>query len=516
MGRAVCRIEWPVPGRTIPVACQSIEVGIYRPGQASGSEPTQITSQKAARPESGGTTTLVFEHLPIGELIAKAVAYPGAEPGGVAQASGTTSLVTVAEVDVPFTITLDSTIEKIEVDPASCSLMVNQSAPFSATARNAAGDIVLAAVDWSSSAAGVASIDSTGAVVGTGAGDAQLTARVAGATTSGTATVAVQDIAPGVIVFRATARESSQASIAYALTQVNDPVVLVQHFGRLGCLRFSPDGQRLACEKEGFFAILDRQWATLRTTAVTESAAGPAWSPDGRWLYFQRNYGIRRMDTDTGDVQTVTSGPFDQSPAVSPDGDTLVWTRKYYGSRDTYTLYRSSLGNLPIEVANATALWEVDPQYATEQCGVVFLNGSQVLMMVDDDLWVADIGSSSRQQVGSLSYLQGFRVSHAGTHVAFHNYSSVYVMEVGAWRPTYVCGEPSGQDVTWAGLAWSPDGRYLALLDAPLSGRSQARVFLCRVGEGEEPFLAASVDVPTNARTRSSYDWLNQSIDWAP
>jgi len=134
-GGVSLRIRWPAD-RLIPNAAESITVTL---SDGAGWSVRQV----ATRPEGGGDATLVFDNVPVGLLQAVAAAYPTMDGSGVAQAAGAVQIEAVAGQTVTETVTMGSTIATFAITPTAVQLSVGQSATLTATARNAAGEVVL-------------------------------------------------------------------------------------------------------------------------------------------------------------------------------------------------------------------------------------------------------------------------------------------------------------------------------------------------------------------------------------
>lgn len=156
--RATVTLAWPdpAPTRLVPVASHSVRITI------SGPDNFQV-SQVIARPSTSAT----FANLPPGALTIAASAHPDTA-GTVlpAQASGTQ--VVQARADEPFAIrlTLDSTIDHVDLTPALGTIASGEVVSLAATARDAAGNLVLTGSGtwtWSNSNTAVADIVPNGA-----------------------------------------------------------------------------------------------------------------------------------------------------------------------------------------------------------------------------------------------------------------------------------------------------------------------------------------------------------------
>jgi hypothetical protein len=186
-GRATFSVVWPEPARLIPFAAKSIRVEMRRNGSA-------IASQLLVRPENGGPTSVTFTNLPVDTLTAHAAAYPEADGIGTAQAVGSVSVVVKAGENVSFTLTMDSTIDRLDLIPATSILNIGQQAQLTATALDATGAVVLTAPEkhqWVSSDNAVVSVSNVGLVTALAAGTATINFTELESGKSATATVTV-------------------------------------------------------------------------------------------------------------------------------------------------------------------------------------------------------------------------------------------------------------------------------------------------------------------------------------
>lgn len=190
-GRATFTVLWPKSGRLIPTAANSIVVQILYGG-------TVLASQTLPRPAGGGPTTVTFSSLGAGTLTATATAYPNMDGSGVAQAQASAPLTILANQNTNFSLTMNSTINTVDLTPANPRVSVGYTVQLTATARDAAGNVVLIApqtLQWRSSNPAAGAVDSTGKVTGliaaTGANAPQITVTESESGKSGTTTVTV-------------------------------------------------------------------------------------------------------------------------------------------------------------------------------------------------------------------------------------------------------------------------------------------------------------------------------------
>src|SRR5207248_2473416 len=102
-----------------------------------------VDSKVAVRPADGSSSTVIFDSLPPGDLTAVATSYPQADGTGIAQAQASAPLKIAAGQNTPFTITMASTIDHLEVSPAGPTVILGQVLNPVVTARDSAGNAVL-------------------------------------------------------------------------------------------------------------------------------------------------------------------------------------------------------------------------------------------------------------------------------------------------------------------------------------------------------------------------------------
>ncbi len=133
-GSATISVLWPKASRLVPQASNSINVVITQ-------GTVVVAKQLLAKPAAGGTSTVSFPVLPIGNLTITATAYPNADGTGVAQATGSAQLVIVTGQNTVFSITMNSTITTVKIGPIT--VFKGFSVQVAAAAFDAAGNMVL-------------------------------------------------------------------------------------------------------------------------------------------------------------------------------------------------------------------------------------------------------------------------------------------------------------------------------------------------------------------------------------
>jgi len=168
------RMVWPPRAgtRLIPAAANSITLTVSRNSNV-------LTTKVVARPPGGGVSTIKVDQIPAGDVVIDASANPDAGGTGVAQAAGRANVKIERDKDTKFTITMDSTIDRVEVTSAAGEIVqLGGSLQLTATPRDAQGSVVLVtpgSITWASSDDTVAPVDSAGQVSGVKGGSVTIT-----------------------------------------------------------------------------------------------------------------------------------------------------------------------------------------------------------------------------------------------------------------------------------------------------------------------------------------------------
>lgn len=195
-GKVQLSVRWPTRGdtRLVPFAADSIRVRL-----TSVNGGSSMGEALLVRPSGGGVATASFDRLPPGGIVVAATAHPQADGTGVAQAGGqvTATVVTGKVTDVH--LTLASTIDRVEVTPATVTLSPGQTAPLTATPKNAAGEVVLTqprTLSFVSRNPGTTTVNAEGLVTALLAGAAviEVTETESGKVGSATITVAPNNV----------------------------------------------------------------------------------------------------------------------------------------------------------------------------------------------------------------------------------------------------------------------------------------------------------------------------------
>jgi hypothetical protein len=136
-GSVSFRVQWPERNRLIPTASDSIKVEVKDGEKVVGSLVLQ-------RPAEGGVSEAKIGSLPVKTLTNVVTAYPFVDASGVAQAEATGTVTIKANEEVRVSITLVSTIDRLEPLGANpLRLAVGEKYKLSVSPKNAKGELVL-------------------------------------------------------------------------------------------------------------------------------------------------------------------------------------------------------------------------------------------------------------------------------------------------------------------------------------------------------------------------------------
>ena len=131
-----------------------------------------------ARPVSGDQSLVTFTNLKVGTLTLTGIAYPNADGTGIAQARGSTPVAIQSGQTATVTLTMNSTIDHLEITPDPASVAVGAIVGLTATAKDASGSVVLTTaskLQWDTGNHALATVDASGNVTGVAAGSTQVT-----------------------------------------------------------------------------------------------------------------------------------------------------------------------------------------------------------------------------------------------------------------------------------------------------------------------------------------------------
>jgi len=183
------RVEFPeARAELIPVAAQSAKVVFTNKSTGAELASRVLTPSDPATSVTGiivGTVCTVTGS-----------AHPNADGSGTAMASGSADVTVQSGVNASVVLSMSSTITSVEVTPAVETVPVGGTKSYTATAKDANGDVVMVAATWAFSVAdtAVATVDADGVVTGVAGGTTVLTATESESGRSGTAEIQVPSI----------------------------------------------------------------------------------------------------------------------------------------------------------------------------------------------------------------------------------------------------------------------------------------------------------------------------------
>lgn len=216
----------------------------------------------------------------------------------------------------------------------------------------------------------------------------------------------------------------------------------------------------------------------LRMLPRTYGSSYPRWSRDGRTIAFARDFppakSIWLYRIDASESRRLTRpvrGTSDDSPALSPRADVLAFVRAQAGDSGAAALRtkKTTSGKSTVVQTGRTTL--IQPDWSPDGGRIAGIRGRGEFWQVDAD------GSGLRRLAPRRVSGVLPRWSPDGTRVAFlfrpeygPESDSVRVLDLRSGRVTTVfdperdLGEVDTRSAE--GLAWSPDGRWLAVLRA--------------------------------------------------
>ena len=295
---AVITIKWPDRARFVPLAANSILIGVSGPHNFSDSQTINYPAN-----------TATFNSLPLGSLTFTATAYPQANAAGNALAIGSVTMTSQADQQLQVPITMATTITQLTFTPANPYVVVNNTLQMAVTASDAGGNIVLLTpnepIVWASDNTSVATVgQSTGLVAGVNPGTANISATVQGVLNSVQVTVGTNAVGAPTAAFTVTpATGYPSTAFQFDASPCSDPV--------------DPA------------SALQVQWdwtnsGTFTTYTTTKTATHQFATPGSYIVTLQviNTHGVASTCTHTVTVKTpnVTINPLTQTISV---GDTL-------------------------------------------------------------------------------------------------------------------------------------------------------------------------------------------------
>ncbi|MBB6051805.1 TolB family protein [Armatimonas rosea] len=376
-------IRWPERTRLIPLAAQSIKVEIRDSQGALLGAPKVV-----ARPASGNTSTVVFNDLEVQTVQVKATAYPNSDGTGVAQATGTVPLVLVARQTAEATVTMDSTISRVQLGYDASPLVIGEPRTLTAQALNSLDETVLvdpSLWEWSSS----------------NSVDFNLVPSAASAT--------ITAVNPGRVTVSVREKESGKTvavALQNGLTLANTRIVFVsQRYGAAGIYIMNADGTN-----------------QTRLTNNTVQERSPIFSPDGKSIVYTRydnptEGDLYLMNVDGTGAKNLTSGPgTDAATCFTPDGSKILFTNSQTGAS---TIYSVNIDGSEKRRLTASSELESSP--------VISPDGAQIAFVRSSELWIMNVDGTGQKKLSNdpSGNVSGISFSPNGKRIMYNFYKNL-------------------------------------------------------------------------------------------
>lgn len=252
-----------------------------------------------------------------------------------------------------------------------------------------------------------------------------------------------------------------------------------------------------------------------RLTYTAESETAPAFSPDGRRLAYERNGGIWIMDLSPRSASRVSVRG--NHPSWSPDGRSLWFARRdLAGSGLIHRLIRLAVASGQVDTVSADTIDVYEPTAAPSGSAIALRmlsrvnrlqtlrtlkgDGAALATLTDAGSWVDTSPAWSKE----LAWIAFVRIDATGASRLMR------VPAAGDLAASFVLGETNGA----SGPAWHPDGRILfakaGVISSVAAAGGTVRPYV--KGEGFDLEPAISPDgrslVFTTDRTGNTELWM--------
>ena len=262
-------------------------------------------------------------------------------------------------------------VASLAVVAPTTELMVGSTAPYVATVRDGAGNVLTdRTVTWASSNAAVATVSRTGLVTAIQADAQHVVITATSGTVGGSASLTV--ITPTLIAFDSRRDSTSERDVSHIYVMRADGSGVTCLSNDAGYFDFapgwSPDGRKIAftSERDGYEAVYvmnaDGSDET-RLTSSMQNNGGSAWSPDDRKIAFGSDRDGSReiyvMNADGSGQTRLTHNAVDEYDLTwSSDGRKIAFTNN--GDLHIYVMNADGSGQTRLDAMGFHAVWSPD------------------------------------------------------------------------------------------------------------------------------------------------------------
>ena len=285
--------------------------------------------------------------------------------------------------------------------------------------------------------------------------------------------------APGVVAFVAdghiwTANPDGSEPRQLTFDQRTDSFTVFSRDGtKIAFKRLPAPDSKLYWEEWGDVIVADADGRNaIVVDAMVHSPSPISWSPDGRFIVYSRTIGtvdqVFMAATDGSSTRQITSGPqFNWGPTLSPDGRTIAFVKGFPSIVGVYVVQSDGTGEQRLTSARIDgfdlAEWSPDATTLLYSAGNVELSRQ--------DLWAVGLDDKpERRIVGSPGNDSGQAWSPDGVWIAYLNAlagGKSRVMVAGADGSN---AHPISDPDDWSYPQWSPDARHVLAVDGRLGG----------------------------------------------
>jgi TolB protein len=514
-------VEFPdASARMIPAATQSVKVVVQNAS-------TRVVLAQVVLTPSSPTTTV--SGLNAGLVVTNtATAQPNADGSGTPMARAVSNVTIRANVNTPVTMTMRTTIARIDMTPTPAVLPLGSTLQLVATAKDAAGNIVLTSSTWTWASSIPASlpVSSTGLVSALAVAQASITATEteSGKYVRATVGVAALDVTPTSLDFGASAflktlsvRNSGKGTLPWTVS-VDRPWLMASPVSGQNAATVSIAVNRSGLDLGDYTGsvtvasscgtIVVPVAMTVAPGGVPTSGRAVAWSGirSGR-----RQILVAPSDGSAPAVNVSNNAYQNTVPSISADGSIVAWTATNDTSGDIWVA--ASNGSTPPVRITTSAGADNAPSLSGDGTKVAWAGRRDG----NSEIYVADTSGTETNVIRITNNTKDDAapaLNYDGSKVVWVSYRDnnyeIYAADtsgtetnvVRVTNSTAIDNDPSissdGSKVAWVGLRTGTKQIFVA----STAGTEQSVVQVTRTGANTEPSLSGDGAVVAFSSTR--------------